>query len=188
MNAFQEKILEAYKVFSNFCEEKGLEFFACGGTAIGAVRHHGFIPWDDDMDLYMKREDYQKLISMRREFESLGYELLCCDDVETGYPYPFAKFSCKSCTVLVALGQSYVTGPWIDIMQLDEIEEKDYDYWYRRFNKWIKRYEWSISFYSLSDIYKCLFVNKYYYEGLCMIRRNFFFPKWMSDYFLRKFH
>ena len=44
------------------CQNHGLTYYACGGTAIGAVRHHGFIPWDDDVDLMMKRADYNAFI------------------------------------------------------------------------------------------------------------------------------
>ena len=53
-------ILEA---FHNYCEEHGLRYCMTYGTLIGAVRHHGFIPWDNDIDLYMPRPDYDRLIT-----------------------------------------------------------------------------------------------------------------------------
>ncbi len=49
------------KQFADFCDEYGLRHFAFGDTCLGAVRHHGFIPWDDDVDVAMPREDYEKL-------------------------------------------------------------------------------------------------------------------------------
>jgi len=60
--------LAALKVFTAFCEEHQLTYFAIGGTLLGAVRHNGFIPWDDDVDVAMPRADYDKLVSIAKEF------------------------------------------------------------------------------------------------------------------------
>ena len=57
----QMKSLEILLYFKDFCKENGLTFFLAGGTAIGALRHKGFIPWDDDIDIFMPRPDYEKL-------------------------------------------------------------------------------------------------------------------------------
>lgn len=59
--------LDALKAFVAFCETYGLRYYAIGGTLLGAVRHGGFIPWDDDVDLAMPRKDYDRLISLVQE-------------------------------------------------------------------------------------------------------------------------
>lgn len=59
--SIQQKSLELLDYFKNICDENGLRFFLCGGCCIGAVRHKGFIPWDDDVDVFMPRKDYEKL-------------------------------------------------------------------------------------------------------------------------------
>lgn len=57
----QKCLLNIYKKFSQFCDKHNLRYFAAAGTAIGAIRHHGFIPWDDDIDLVMPLEDFNRL-------------------------------------------------------------------------------------------------------------------------------
>lgn len=61
LRELQLKELELLRVFKDFCDEHGLLFYFCGGCCIGALRHKGFIPWDDDIDVFMPREDYEKL-------------------------------------------------------------------------------------------------------------------------------
>lgn len=61
LKKLQEKCLEITLVFKEFCEKHGLLFYLCGGGCIGAIRHKGFIPWDDDIDVFMPREDYEKM-------------------------------------------------------------------------------------------------------------------------------
>lgn len=57
----QEKMLEMLLYFDQFCRENHLMYYLCGGCLIGAVRHQGFVPWDDDIDLFMPRPDYERL-------------------------------------------------------------------------------------------------------------------------------
>lgn len=58
LKPFHAEILNVFRAFEKICQGHGLRYYAIGGTAIGAVRHHGFIPWDDDLDVAMPREDY----------------------------------------------------------------------------------------------------------------------------------
>lgn len=69
----QECGIEVLKVFAKICEENNLTYFMIGGTLLGAIRHKGFIPWDDDIDVAMPRQDYEKLLSMSNEFDINPY-------------------------------------------------------------------------------------------------------------------
>jgi lipopolysaccharide cholinephosphotransferase len=64
LRRWQMKLLEILVYFRDFCIEHNLHFVLSAGTSIGAVRHHGFIPWDDDVDVTLFREDYEKLIEI----------------------------------------------------------------------------------------------------------------------------
>lgn len=60
--------LNLYKEFDKFCKVNHLRYFADYGTLLGAVRHKGFIPWDDDMDFTMPRPDYQRMINLASDY------------------------------------------------------------------------------------------------------------------------
>lgn len=69
LRELQLKSLEIMIHFKKFCEDNNLLCYLCGGCCIGAIRHGGFIPWDDDVDVMMPREDYEKLSKLWRDTE-----------------------------------------------------------------------------------------------------------------------
>ena len=62
LNLLQENLLKMLEWFHRYCEENHLKYYVVAGTMLGAARHQGFIPWDDDIDVGMPRDDYDKLI------------------------------------------------------------------------------------------------------------------------------
>lgn len=67
----QNRILEVMKFIDRVCRENDIEYFIMGGTALGAIRHGGFIPWDDDLDIFMTPQNYEKF---RKVFNTLRKE------------------------------------------------------------------------------------------------------------------
>lgn len=77
MKEIQQINLQMAKYFVSFCEAHGLTCYFCGGGCIGAIRDQGFIPWDDDLDFFMPREDYEKLAQIwQQEHSDSRYVLL----------------------------------------------------------------------------------------------------------------
>lgn len=86
--------LMIFKDFISICEENNIEYYSYGGTSLGAVRHGGFIPWDDDIDVLLFREDYEKFIEITQTQYTEKYDFLCMENYED-YTATCCKMSLK---------------------------------------------------------------------------------------------
>ncbi len=112
--------LSIMKAFAAFCEQENLRYYMIGGTLLGAVRHKGFIPWDDDVDLCMPRPDYERFLELAPgALAGAGFtvESLYSDDA---YRHGMAKVtSPKMRIVNRAANADRVEDAWIDVIPMD---------------------------------------------------------------------
>lgn len=113
----QDKLHETFRYTIKLLEDNNLRYWTCGGTTLGAVRHNDIIPWDDDIDIYMPREDYDKLIQNRKQLCKGKYEIFDLGD--PGYISPYAKLVDMTTTWVEKKSAPCVLGVFIDIFPLD---------------------------------------------------------------------
>lgn len=122
MNPLQKKEYDILVEFDKVCKENNLQYFISAGTALGAVRHKGFIPWDDDIDVEMKRDDYEKLCRLPSNAFPDNLKLRTVY-TEVQHPYMFAKL-CDLNTTFVEKGTENLDishGVFIDIFPMDYV-------------------------------------------------------------------
>lgn len=153
---FKKKLLSTFIAFADFCKENDLKYYVVGGTAIGAVRHHGMIPWDDDIDVSMPYDDYIKLISIRKKLNDTQYGLFSAED--KGYYLAFSKFYDRTTTIQEFKELPFVMGVYVDIfpiiessMPFDKLVQFQDECWHFWQKVYRGGYRWT-----MKDFYECL--------------------------------
>lgn len=121
LQEIKEIELEILKVFHSFCVENNIRYFISHGTLLGALRYKGFIPWDDDLDVLVPREDYDRLLKI---FQDTEHYSLFAYERNKAYLYPFAKL-CDMTTRKMESGYSngMELGIDIDVFPLDRWDD-----------------------------------------------------------------
>jgi len=124
--ALKQLLLEMYKDIAGLCDKHGLVYMMGGGTCLGTVRHQGYIPWDDDLDLMMPRESYEQLIILCEQ-RALGdkYEI-DAPNAHADCKNPFLKIYRKN-TLDVELSSENAPGPrgvFIDVFPIDSAPKR----------------------------------------------------------------
>ena len=107
--------------FNDFCQKRNFRYYLSGGTLLGAVRHKGFIPWDDDIDVCMPRIDYERFV---KSFYSETSRLQVKSNILNNFSAPFAKMVDTYTFVNSTYSSSDIgTNLWIDIFPIDGLPE-----------------------------------------------------------------
>lgn len=165
-------LLDILKYFDGVCRKHNIKYTLCGGTLIGAIRHKGFIPWDDDIDIYITRDEYEKFRKVLSEEKHEYYYLSDSSDFES-----FTAAFCPRIYDKRTLLTNYVRRPqpiFLDVIVLDYIEKneenigilKNYKETYLKFLE-----------YHVKHMNSSIFIHKLFYR----YRARYYFNKMMKD-------
>ena len=154
---FKQIQLEMLKIFIDVCKEYDLQYFLVCGSCLGAIRHAGFIPWDDDIDVGMPREDYENFLEIARD-KLPSHLFLQTSNTDPEYPHPFAKIRNSNTTYIETSVKNLNInhGVYLDVFPIDGISENKFIRGLIKFKK--KYYNLVIS--------KCFYSERYVENSL----------------------
>lgn len=163
--------LEILKQVLNICNQYSLTYYMLGGTLLGSVRHKGFIPWDDDIDIGLPRPDYEKFIEIAGKILYSPYQLHTIFQNSGEYCYYYARVENVKVKILRKASMKDVVIPvWIDVFPLDGVpnNSKEKNLWLKRvkakkvlFNRSQFTYFGSLDYSSKSSAYLKAFNNAF---------------------------
>ena len=135
----QLRMLDILVAIDKVFAEHNLRYYLVDGSLIGAVREKGFIPWDDDVDIAMPRDDYELLIKHSREWLPEPYEFVCFEN-DPKYPLHFGKIQDASTTLIERPHLYYLGGIYVDIFPIDgapegKLRQRLYQFKYKMLTK-----------------------------------------------------
>ena len=133
----QQVELMSLKDFVDTCEANNIRYFGFGGTAIGALRHKGFIPWDDDIDVCLPAEDFNKLLDIYDKEWSEKYSIMNTER-DINYPFPTTRIMLKGtqfCEEALA-PLPLDLGIFLDVYCFDNVSDDEKEYKKQAFDAW----------------------------------------------------
>ena len=120
IDILHQHILQILLKIDEVCKKYDVKYYCWAGTMLGAVRHQGFIPWDDDMDICMPRPDYDRFMTHASEWLPQPLEALSIETNDT-FPGSFGKIVDASTTLIERGHSDYIAGIYIDVFPIDGV-------------------------------------------------------------------
>ena len=169
----QHTLIEMYKDIINFCKDKGLTPFLVGGSALGAIRHHGFIPWDDDLDVGFIRKEYEIFVeSYEKAFQ--GKYVVNSAGHSKNAKTRFTKIN-KVGTICREIGSppdESINGIFVDVFPIDNVPD----------NKCIRKIKGTIC-----NIEEFISTQVYFHDNRDELTEKYLHRMGNLNYYIRKF-
>lgn len=181
ISAYENKkiVIELLDFFDKVCKKNNIEYSLSGGSLLGAVRHHGFIPWDDDADVMLTRPNYERIKKIFSSMEESKFGFI--NENHPGYYYGFSKLYNKKTWVktLSPLDRNLKDlGVYIDIFPIDKIPDEEQNL--QRFSTEIRELNDHL-FLSVPGVY---YTNQNWFKR--NIKRVLFYPRYLKENRLHK--
>ncbi len=121
MNEMQKRLLEILKWTDAFCRKNNIRYYLVCGTMLGAARHKGFIPWDDDIDIGMPRGDYERFYSLAKKSSAGRYVVESIMDSAKDFVYPYIKVYDTQTILIENTRYKTKRGLFIDVFPIDGV-------------------------------------------------------------------
>lgn len=130
LSALQSRLLLILKWYHEFCTQNNLRYYLLGGTMLGAARHSGFIPWDDDIDVGMPRRDYEQFLKLTQNKRFGNFTIEDMHTKNKDYCYGYAKIYDVNSTLVENTRYKIKRGIYIDLFPRTALPTKS-----RKFNR-----------------------------------------------------
>lgn len=157
LQRLQRAELRILKEFDTLCRENDIRYFGCGGTAIGAVRHGGFIPWDDDIDVGMLRRDYERFLKVAAHWKTDQFQVVNAE-TDPVMPLPTTRWVLRGTRFQEECFQDLdcAWGIFLDIFCFDNVPDDD---------RAMRRQAWAAWFYGKMMILSSIDRPVLYFDG-----------------------
>lgn len=149
-------ILDIIKDIDIVCKNNGIEYYLLGGSAIGAIRHKGFIPWDDDLDIIMTHSNYNRFLKVCKE--QLNSNKYYVQEGLVDWPLDYSKIKLRDTILKEPEGYIPATGEqgiFVDVFKLDNVSSnRFFAYWQYVCAKVLLCYQLSLRTYKSADLKK----------------------------------